>query len=41
VADALLAHERRPHFHAESAAGPTKQAVGRSSVPRTLARSIE
>jgi hypothetical protein len=41
VADALLAHERRQQVYAESAASPTKQAVGRSSVPRTLARSIE
>jgi hypothetical protein len=41
LADALLAHERRQQVHAESAAGRTKQAVGRSSVPRTLARSIE
>jgi hypothetical protein len=41
VAGALLAHERRQQVYAESAAGPTKQAVGGSSVPRTLARSIE
>ena len=41
VADTLLARERRQQVYAESAAGRQTQAVGRSSVPRTLARSIE
>jgi Helicase conserved C-terminal domain len=46
VANALLTHERREQAHSEQAAGqteqaPTKEAVARSSVPRTLARSLQ
>jgi len=41
VANDLLARERRERVYAQPAAGSTKQPVGRTTRPRTLARSIE